>query len=58
MGQAVNSVTLATAFDTVASFQPTGDSDDGARSEEKKTDAFQDSWKKGRPWLDYDHASL
>ena len=24
----------------------------------KRTRAFQDSWKKGRPWLDYDHASL
>ena len=42
MGQVVKSVTLAIAFDTVASFQPTGDLD-GARSEEKKTHAFQDS---------------
>ena len=58
MGQVVKSVTLAIAFDTVASFQPTGDLDDGARSEEKKTHAFQDSWKKGQPWLDYDHGSL
>ena len=24
----------------------------------KRTHAFQDSWKKGQPWLDYDHASL
>ena len=39
-GQAVESVTLAIAFDTVASFQPTGDLDDGARSEEKKNSRF------------------
>ena len=38
--QAVKSVTLAIAFDTVASFQPTGDLDDGARSEEKKNSRF------------------
>ena len=37
---AVKSVTLAIAFDTVASFQPTGDLDDGARSEEKKNSRF------------------
>ena len=40
MGQAVKSVTLAIAFDTVASFQPTGDLDDGAHSEEKKNSRF------------------
>ena len=40
MGQAVRSVTLAIAFDTVASFQPTGDLDDGDRSEEKKNSRF------------------
>ena len=40
MGQAVKSVTLAIAFDTVASFQPTGDLDNGARSEEKKNSRF------------------
>ena len=42
MGQVVKSVTLAihVAFDTVASFQPTGDLDDGARSEEKKNSRF------------------
>ena len=40
MLQAVKSVTLGIAFDTVASFQPTGDLDDGARSEEKKNSRF------------------
>ena len=40
MGQVVKSVTLAIAFDTVASFQPTGHLDDGARSEEKKNSRF------------------
>ena len=35
-GRQSKALLLATAFDTVASFQPTGDLDDGARSEEKK----------------------
>ena len=39
-GQAVKSVALAIAFETGASFQRTGDLDDGARSEEKKNSRF------------------
>ena len=61
MGQAVKSATLAIAFDTVASkfsFQPTGDLDDGACSEEKKNSRFPRLLEERSTWLDYDHASL